>query len=650
MASVERSPAERRIRRAWRPVLAFVVAALVVHAVVRTGRFESAELWFYDRLGLLAAVDLGADRRVAVVTIDEPTVARLGWPLSDDRVAELVERILGMGARAVGLDLYRDQPHPPGTDRLGKLLAEDKRVVGVTFVADTRFDRVPAPRALDGTDRVGFADLPVDSDSVVRRGLLYRDDGPATATSLALQLARLYLAADGVAPVRDAAHPEWLRLGHTSYRPLEADDGGYARVDAQGYQYLLDYALRWPRFRLVRAADILDGKVDAALFRDCAVVVGVVAPSSKDYFPAPSGAAAWLGRRIVYGAELQAAATGQLLRQATGETVPIEALAPAGETAWLLAWCAIGAALGFRRGGPIASGFGLALGTAIAIAAGAIALRLGWWLPVAAPASGYALAFIAVAGQRLAAEHRQRRELRHMFARFVDPGLADLIWRQRDVFLAGGRPLPMRYQATVLVSDLAGFSAVSEAMDPAEVMEWVGGYMDRMTDLIIDRGGMVEKFAGDGLLAVFGGPTDPERDAAANSARRAARCALDMLLAVEAMNRAYEQRDWPPLRVRIGMHTGPVVSGAVGSARRSQYTVIGDTPNIAARLEAFEKDEARFGGAEGSCRILISGATAALLGDAFRMDKVAEAVLRGREEPVPIFRLRPLHAPPGAGR
>jgi adenylate cyclase len=226
-----------------------------------------------------------------------------------------------------------------------------------------------------------------------------------------------------------------------------------------------------------------------------------------------------------------------------------------------------------------------------------------------------------------------------MFARFVDPGVAALIWRQRGELLAGGRPRPMRFQATVLVSDLAGFSAVSETMDPAAVMDWIGNYMDRMTDLVIDRGGMVEKYAGDGLLAVFGGPAAGAEADAVTQARQAIDCALAMRAAIDRMNERRDERGWPLLRARIGIHSGAVVAGAVGSMRRSQYTVVGDTPNVAARLEAFDKDNVAFGDREGNCRILASGTTLALVGSAYRAEKIADSVVRGRAGRIEIYRV-----------
>lgn len=319
-----------------RPVLAVALVAVVLLPATRAGWLEPLDLLLYDRVGALIAPPPAPDRRVAIVTIDEAFVTPRGWPLSDDVVAGIVERVLADGARSVGLDLYREQRRPPGDERLATLFATSPRLVGVTFIADTRFDRVPPPAALAGTGRIGFADLPVDADSVVRRGLLYREDGQDTATSLALQVATLHLAVDGIKPLPDTDNPQDLRLGRAVYRPFGGDDGGYATADAGGYQYLLDYARRWPAIPRVTAAEVIAGKADPALFRDRAVLIGVVAPSSKDFFPAPPGVARWVDRRIVYGVELQAVAVSQILRQAHGDSTPTRVLPPGAERGWLL--------------------------------------------------------------------------------------------------------------------------------------------------------------------------------------------------------------------------------------------------------------------------------------------------------------------------
>jgi adenylate cyclase len=624
---------------AWAAGFAAVATAAALGAE-RLGWIEPLELVAYDRLGAAVFADLGADERVALVTIGEPAIAALGWPLGDDKAAELLERVLAAGPRAVGLDLYRDQPRPPGTERLAALLAKERRVIGAMFVSGEAGNRVPPPPALAGTGRAAAADLPLDPGAIVRRGLLYRDDGKDTVPSLALALALVHLAPGGIAPRADPANAEHLALGRASYRPFEPGDGGYAQADAGGYQYLLDYGRRQSRVPAVGIAEVLAGKADPAQFKDRAVLIGVTAPSAKDFFRAPAGAAAHLGRDLIYGVELQAAALAQLLRQALGETAPTRTPPQAVERAWTAAWCAFGAAAGALVSGPAASLLAMIAGLLALFGGAGLALAADWWLPPAAPALGWVLALGAAAGRRLARDYRQKAQLQRMFARFVDPGVAAMLWRQRDVFLSGGRPRPARFQATVLLSDLAGFSAASEAMDPAQVMDWVGAYMDRMTELVIDRGGMVEKFAGDGILAVFGTPADGEDPAKAEAnARHAVDCALAMGPAIAGLNEEYRRRGLPELRARVGIHSGPMVAGAVGSARRSQYTVLGDTPNVAARLEGFEKEKAEFGGRDGSCRVLLSGATAALLGPGYALEKIAATPVRGRAGNVEIFRL-----------
>lgn len=622
---------------AWAAALGAVAASVVVLGA-RSGLLQDIELLAYDRMGAAIFRDLGEDKRVTLVTLDEPALGKLGWPLTDEQVATVIERVLAAEPRAVGLDLYRDRPRPPGTEQLYAQLGAKPNVILAMFVGGDATHRVPPPDGFPD-ERVGAADVPVDPDGVVRRGLLFRDDGSNTMTSLSLRTATAFLARESIMPRPSAVDPEHLALGTATYRPLETDDGGYARIDAGGYQFLLDYGRRQSRIPVVTVMDLLTGKADPSLLKDRAVMIGTVAISAKDFFQAPPGAARWLDRRIIYGVELQAAAVAQQLRQAYGEALPTRTLAPSSELAWIAAWCTLGAGTGAMLASPLPVLVALLFGSALIAAIGAGALLEDWWLPVAAPVLGYALALMAVAGRRLAIAYRQKAELQRMFSRFVDPGVAEFLWRQRAVFLAGGRPRPMRFEATVLMSDLAGFSTVAEHMDPGGVMDWVGLYMDRMTDLVIDRGGMVERVAGDGLLAVFGGPGEIGAEAAAKNARNAVECALAMRQAVAAMNDIYASRDWPRLRVRVGIHSGPLVGGAVGSERRSQYTVLGDTPNVAARLEAIDKERVDYAGIDAGCRILISGATRALIGPDYVCERFADTTVRGRSELITIYRL-----------
>jgi adenylate cyclase len=137
--------------------------------------------------------------------------------------------------------MYRDVPVPPGTDALNAVLTRDRRVVAVTKFGEGASSGVRPPPVLAGTDQVGFNDILVDPGGVVRRGLLFLDDGTNVLSSFALQLALRYLEPEGVVPSPDPDDEALIRLGRTTIRPLEPNDGGYVRADARGYQFLLDF-------------------------------------------------------------------------------------------------------------------------------------------------------------------------------------------------------------------------------------------------------------------------------------------------------------------------------------------------------------------------------------------------------------------------
>jgi adenylate cyclase len=156
-------------------------------------------------------------------------------------MAQVLEKLLAYDPRAIGVDLYRDIPVPPGSDELNRLLIGDKRVFVIEkFDADSS-KRVQGPPVLQGTEQIGFADVAVDDDGVVRRGLLFLDDGEDFSVSLSLRLALAYLAEEGVRPQPGEPDPSHMRLGSVTLQPFEPNDGGFVGADASGYQYLLDF-------------------------------------------------------------------------------------------------------------------------------------------------------------------------------------------------------------------------------------------------------------------------------------------------------------------------------------------------------------------------------------------------------------------------
>ena len=200
----------------------------------------------------------------------------------------------------------------------------------------------------------------------------------------------------------------------------------------------------------------------------------------------------------------------------------------------------------------------------------------------------------------------------------------------------GGRPRPRKVTATVLFTDLKGFTTVSEGLDPQILMDWLNEYMEAMAHIVIEHGGVINKYIGDAIMAVFGVPVPRTNDSEIDrDAVNAVNCALSMSEELNILNKKWRERDLPVTKMRIGIYTGQLVAGSLGSAQRMEYTVIGDTVNIASRLESFDKD---FEGAPGStCRILAGDETLRRLGGGYRTEKVGSVALKGKDEKVLIY-------------
>jgi adenylate cyclase len=266
---------------------------------------------------------------------------------------------------------------------------------------------------------------------------------------------------------------------------------------------------------------------------------------------------------------------------------------------------------------------------------------MGFWIPFAAPAAAFLPGAALVTSYVSYQEYRNRGQLMQLFSNQVSPDIAQALWEQRDAFLSGSRPRSQQLTATVLFTDLKGFSSTSEGMQPAELMDWLNEYMELMAQAVMAHQGVVEKYIGDAIMAVFGVPVPRTTPGLiAQDARHAVRCALEMRKRMGELNENWQARGLPLCSMRIGIHTGALVAGSLGSAERQEYTVIGDSVNTASRLESFEKDskDPNLRDDDG-CRILISEATQLYLGDEFELVAVGAISLKGKSEKVSVHRV-----------
>ena len=623
-------------------LIAGLVAVLVSAAVLGArslGLLEAVELVAYDAYIRLRPSGPAPDARIALVTVTERDVLANGWPLSDDVLARAIEVVARHQPRAIGLDIYRDVTVTPGTQKLEAVLAAEPRVIAVMKFAEGGSSGVRPPRVLRDTEQVGFNDILVDPGGVVRRGLLFLDDGTAPSYSFALRLALLYLQAQGVAPEADPHNPSLLQLGRVTIRPLDSHDGGYVGADARGYQFLLDFKGARQPYNTVELASLLAGSFDPGLFRDRIVLIGVAAESIKDDFYTPLSRGLKAGQSMP-GLVIHAQIASQLLRMGLAGEAPMAVLPEWQKWLWVLLWSVGGALVGLRVPSPWR--FALAAAGSL-VGLGAfdfLAFLAGRWIPLVPPALGWLSAAGLVTAYMSHRETVQRTLLMQLFSRHVSREVAEAIWRQRDQFLDGGRPRPEQLVVTVLFTDLTGFTTVSEKYTPEALLEWLNEYMGAMTREVSHYGGVIRQYAGDAIVAMFGIPVPRQTQAEIDQdARNAVHCALAMETALRELNRRWRSEGRHTTGMRVGIFTGPVVAGTLGSAERSEYVAVGDTVNTASRLESFDKELLAPDADTRPVRILIGEPTFERLGAGFETERVGDVSLKGKEHRVSVYRV-----------
>jgi len=529
----------------------------------------------------------GVPKGIVVVEVDDRTFDKLDkqWPFPRSLHGELIDRLTELGARAIAYDVQFTEPTTPDEDNA--LIRSVDRAEGVVL-ATSEVDERGRSRVFGGESvvrqvgaRTGSVSIRPDEDGVWRR-FPYADQG---LTSFSVATAE----ESGAGPV---------------------DPGEFGAGDA-----FIDYRGPTNTFTIESFSDVLRGRVsDPAAFEDAIIVIGASAPTLQDVHPTPYGT-------LMSGAEIQANAIFSVL-----DGIPLGET-PAGLDVALIALLGFAAPLaGLRLRPEPAFGLAIVLG-ALYLVVAQLAFNAGAVLPVTYPLLALTIGAIGTLGLYYLLTAFERQRVRDTFARFVPGNVVDQVLERTgggDVRLGG-----VRRESTVLFADLRGFTAFSESRSPAEVMEVLNDYLGEMTDAIMDHGGTLVAYMGDGIMAVFGAPI--EQPDHADRALAAAREMLEVRL--PAFNaRLREAGRGDGFRIGIGLNSGAVMSGQVGSIRRMEYTALGDTTNTASRLEDMTKttDEQLFV-AEATRQSLQSAA-----GD---LEPVGEFSVRGKEAGVKVWTL-----------
>lgn len=563
-----------------------------------------------------------ADAEIVIVAIDRDSLAEVGrWPWSRAQQASLLELIAAGGPAVIGADIVQSEASAAcsleGLDselditcrdavrnvmrnaqsddvRLAEVVRATQRTVlgyfyefedhdgpsepttetAYTLVQrapDSRLERVPlAPSVTQNLPEVaqaargrGFFNFFPDPDGIYRRVPLAIRFGERVTLPLSLAMLQLYWPDRPPAIRFGASGVESIRLGNLDL-PVEEDG-----------QMLVRYRGPSHTFTYVSAADLLAGRVPPETFRDKLVLVGVTAIGAGDVVASPFDP-------VLPGVEVHATVLDNILRQEFLHRPRWIGSARAGfaDLAVIIPLVLVlTLALDPLRG---RAGALLVLGVVAAylVASQVLFTRTGAVLSTVYPLLAIGLTYLAISVEHYAVADREKRNTRRMLDLYLSPSLANYVSENPATLKLGGE----KSDRTVLFSDIKSFTTMAEGMEPEALVELLNVYLGAMTDIVFAHDGMLDKYIGDGVMAVWGAPI-----AQPDHALRACHAALAMIDRLAELNAEWTTRGWPTLRIRIGLNSGPMIFGNIGSTGYLSLTVMGDNVNLGARLEGVNK-------------------------------------------------------------
>ncbi|NOX35953.1 MAG: CHASE2 domain-containing protein [Calditrichaeota bacterium] len=584
---------------------------------------------------------------VIIVDVDERSIQKLGkfhlWPRT--YWAKALKFLQDSGVRLVGLDFLFDADirHPDEDQMFIESIQELQKVVLAFFMAEAdsehflyamssepagldvdRFivnvppelkyrllagDRMDPQfvHLLNAATALGFVNIFPDEDGIFRRIPMFmrfnENVYPAFSVAMAMRLLN----------VRDVQY-----LENEQVVQLLAGDGRQVRipVDQQG-KFLIYYQGPFQTFRYIPFYDLLMGYVDPNYLKDKIVLVGSSAPGLFDLRATP------LQSRFP-GVEVNANVLYQILKgKFIREWQP---------TYKFLFYMLVGILVGFLvlllrpLGGILASAFTVLLiflGSFYALSSYSL------WVPFIGPVLVVLFTYMLNYAYRYIVEEKDKRQIKRIFSHYLSSSVVEELLKDPDKIKLGGE----KKVCTVMFSDLAGFTSLSEKMDPEDLVKVLNNYLTEMTNIIFENEGMLDKYEGDAIMAVFGAPVD-----IGNHAVKACRAALQMQRRLQEIREEWKKLGYPSLHQRIGINTGPMVVGNMGSETRFDYTVMGDSVNLGSRLEGANK---MYG-----TQIMIGEETYKMARDHIVVRQLDLLRVKGKTEPVKVFELVALRKDP----
>lgn len=614
-------------------ILVTIILSLFITRVFQPFRLKTLDL-FFRHVPLPAA-----SPEVVVVTVDQPDLdffknQGVTWPWPRQLYAPLIDYCHRAGAKAVIFDILFTEASSYGPDddqRFAQAMAAAGNVVLPFFLS--REAKPPNPSEAELLKKAGLV-IPgtPPQDQPAYRAVI-TPIPPLLAAVQALGNVESSPDPDGiyrrvslVVPFQDkwlpilgfAAFHRFSNPGALSFQPGALVAGGTAiPLDAQG-RCLLRYRGPSRSHKRFSAANVIasESRLQHGLppvypLKDFAgkwVLVGLTAPGLLDLKACPVAS-------IYPGVEVHATLLDNLLRGDFLRPVPwwVSAASVVALTTIMVLAVLYFSSLTIT----LAVFMGLVL---IYLTLSVVAFWAGWWADPVLPGVPLVLSFTLAAAFSYATEGRQKLYIRRMFGQYMSGAVIDHLLEHPEKLQLGGE----RRRVTLFFSDLAGFTTISERLSPETVVGLLNDYLSTMTEIILDEEGTVDKFEGDAIMAFWGAPLDQP-----DQARRACRAALRQQAALKELNRRCADLKLPPLSMRIGLHTGDAIVGNLGSVKRFDYTAIGDTVNLASRLEGVNK----FYGSH----VIASEITVAACEDGVEFRELDLVAVKGKEQAVRVF-------------
>jgi adenylate cyclase len=627
-----------------------VVAALLAAALGLLDFVHNIELQTYDLRVEATAHPAGPSTGIVLVAIDneslrrmEPIVGRWPWPRLVH--ASVIDYLAAAGAKVIGYDVLfaeRDirkfmvgDTEWSGEESDAALVESTRKAGNVVHIAE-----VSSPELIDPSRAVAVnLEAPAFNATVPDAGCAEPRPQITPPFPALAQAARwighsmFTLDADG--PVRRVSPVVQVgerRIGAFSYVTTLASGRTPSVVASPSYGGLCGVMIPWrgpatnadgqPTFTSYSFYDVfysqqqlLEGQkpdVDPSLFKDRVVIVGATAEGIKDIFTTP------FSTGDISGPEVHANLVDAFSSRRSIERAP----------AVVSVMLVIAAAATVGVAGAFLNAWWVSAVVAVAVlifAWQSVALfARGIWIPVTVPALTLVLAYVGDLAWKYFVEGREKRQVKKLFSRYVSKDVYDQLVADPSLASLGGA----RRHMTVLFSDIRGFTTMSEQGTPEEVVSQLNHLFTRMVPVVFAHHGTVDKFVGDMIMALYGAPLDDE-----DHAEHAVQTALAMITTLQELNREWAAAGKPQLDIGIGINTGDMIAGNVGSDTIMSYTVIGDAVNLGARLESLNK--------EYGTRIIISEATRARLKGRYDIHPLGDVIVKGKSTPVAIFEVRP---------